>query len=117
MQCWLPLAGRQGHEYESERLPTGSAPSNVAGAAPQTGKVRGVEQNARQVADSAWNLRLTVDRFCEAHLRQIPGVDALDDVLSATAEAEDPDGKYIPIRYGFGLVTSTEQLCEATAKW
>ena len=69
--------------YEFDRVLTGSVQYHVAGVAPQTGKTRGLEQNARYVADGAWNPRLTADQFYEGYLRRIFGNEALDEMLKA----------------------------------
>jgi hypothetical protein len=69
--------------YEEDRVLRGSVANGVAGVALQTGRLRGMEQNARYVADGAWNPRLTTDRFFEAYLRRIFGEAALEKMLKA----------------------------------
>jgi hypothetical protein len=69
--------------YEEDRVLSGSVGNGVAGVALQTGRLRGMEQNARYVADGAWNPRLTAGRFHEAYLRRIFGEAALGELCQA----------------------------------
>lgn len=69
--------------YEFDRVLTGSVQYQVSGIAPQTGKLRGLEQNARFIAEGTWNPSLTTDQFYESYLRSIFGNEALDEMLPA----------------------------------
>ncbi len=69
--------------YEFDGVLTGSVQHKVSGIAPQVGKLRGLEQNARYIADGCWNPRLTTAEFYEAYLRRLFGADALADMLKA----------------------------------
>lgn len=69
--------------YEFDRVLTGSVQYGVSGVAPQIGRLRGLEHNARYVADGAWNPQLTTEEFYEAYVRRIFGAEAVDEVLNA----------------------------------
>lgn len=69
--------------YEFDRVLTGSVKYNLTGVAPQTGKLRGLEQNARYLADGAWNPQLTTAQFYETYLSSMYGEDALQETLKA----------------------------------
>ena len=53
------------------------------GGIPQVGKLRGLEQNARYLAEGAWNPSLTTKSFYRSHLSRIFGSDALTEMSAA----------------------------------
>ena len=69
--------------YEEDNVLRGSVANQVAGVAPYTGRIRGMEQNARYLAEGMWNPGLNADRFYEGYLRRIFGEAALPDMLQA----------------------------------
>lgn len=69
--------------YEYDRALAGSVQYNVSGIAPQVGKLRGLEQNARYFADGTWNSKLNTDEFYEAYITRIFGPQALPELLKA----------------------------------
>lgn len=76
--------------YEHDRL--APAPSfGVTGVVPQVGKTRGLEQNARFLAESAWDPSLTRDRFYPAYAERIFGNKAKDGMLKAYRILEETD--------------------------
>ncbi|MGO8747932.1 MAG: hypothetical protein ACLQNE_18310 [Thermoguttaceae bacterium] len=77
--------------YEEDDVLRGSMANGVAGVALQTGRLRGMEQNARYVADGAWNPRLTADRFYDAYLRRVFGEAALEEMRKAYGILQEND--------------------------
>jgi hypothetical protein len=77
--------------YDNDGVLTGSARHCVGGVAPQTGKLRGLEQNARYLAEGAWNPQLTADQFYQGYLGRIFGAGALDEMLKACNLLEEND--------------------------
>jgi len=60
----------------------------LAGIAPQTGRTRGLEQNARYIADGGWDMALTPEAFYTCYLTAIYGP-AADRVRRAYAILEE----------------------------
>jgi hypothetical protein len=77
--------------YEFDRVLAGSVQYGVAGVAPQTGKLRGLEQNARFIGEGAWNPALTTAQFYEGYLRRIFGEAALEEMLKAYNVLQEND--------------------------
>ena len=69
--------------YEFDRVLAGSAQYDVSGVIPQVGRLRGLEQNARYLADGSWESRLTSERFYESYLLRLFGGKAFPDVSKA----------------------------------
>ena len=59
--------------YHYDGVLEGSVENGVVGVAPQTGKLRGVEQNAKFTAQGAWNPSLTPEAFYRDYARRIFG--------------------------------------------
>jgi hypothetical protein len=69
--------------YDFDRVLAGSAQYDVSGVIPQVGRLRGLEQNARYLADGSWDSRLTSERFYESYLLRLFGGKAFPDVSKA----------------------------------
>lgn len=69
--------------YEFDRVLAGSVQYDVTGVIPQVGRLRGLEHNARYLADGSWDSNLTADRFYESYVQRIFGSDAFDDIFKA----------------------------------
>ncbi|MCI0625641.1 MAG: hypothetical protein L0387_29025 [Acidobacteria bacterium] len=59
--------------YYHDQVVEGSLKNGVAGIAPQTGKTRGLEHNARFIAEGAWNPTLTPADFYYAYAKKVFG--------------------------------------------
>ncbi len=81
--------------YQADRSLSGSVENHLAGIAPQTGKLRGAEQNARYLIEGAWNPSMTTKEFYESYLRRIFGADALDEMLKAYLTLDENNHKAI----------------------
>ncbi|MBC8871392.1 MAG: hypothetical protein H8E44_18355 [Planctomycetes bacterium] len=69
--------------YEHDRVLAGLAQFGGDGAMPQVGKLRGLEQNAKYLAEGAWNPSLTTDAFYQGYLCRTFGSDALEEMSKA----------------------------------
>lgn len=69
--------------YDHDQVVAGSLQYGVTGIAPQTGKLRGLEQNARFIAEGAWNPSLTPEQFYKKYVQRIFGPKALETMLRA----------------------------------
>lgn len=76
--------------YEHDRTAAASS-FGVTGLAPQVGKTRGLEQNVRFLAESAWDSSLTCDCFYPAYVERIFGNKAKECVLKAYRILEETD--------------------------
>ena len=61
----------------------GSVKYGVAGVAPQTGHLRGMEQNAKFIFQGGWNASITPESFYRDYVERIFGTSALPPVLKA----------------------------------
>jgi len=59
--------------YQNDRVLAGSRAFGLTGIAPQTGRTRGLEQNARYVADGGWDTTLTPETFYARYLTALYG--------------------------------------------
>ncbi|MCI0621816.1 MAG: hypothetical protein L0387_09120, partial [Acidobacteria bacterium] len=77
--------------YEHDRVISGSVTQGLSGVAPQTGKLRGLEQNARFVAEGGWDSSITLEKFYQSYVRRIYGTNAADLMTKAyrTLEANE----------------------------
>lgn len=62
--------------YDNDRVLAGSKAFGLTGIAPQTGRTRGLEHNARYTADGGWNTALTPEGFYARYLTSIYGTAA-----------------------------------------
>jgi hypothetical protein len=69
--------------YDHDRVLQGSFENGVTGIAPQVGKLRGLEQNAKYLADGAWRQGLTSDSFYRGYVHRIFGTGASEKMLDA----------------------------------
>jgi len=74
--------------YHHDRVLAGGKEFGLTGIAPQTGRTRGLEQNARYVADGGWDTGLTPETFYTRYLTAIYGP-AADLVRRAYAILEE----------------------------
>ncbi|MHB9108420.1 MAG: alpha-glucuronidase family glycosyl hydrolase [Armatimonadota bacterium] len=74
--------------YHHDRVLAGGREFGLTGIAPQTGRTRGLEQNARYTADGGWDTGLTPDAFYARYLTAIYGP-AADPVRRAYALLEE----------------------------
>jgi hypothetical protein len=63
--------------YEHDRVLSGSHKFGVTGIAPQMGRTRGLEANARYIADGCWNPALSAAEFYQHYTTRTFGTDAL----------------------------------------
>ena len=59
--------------YDHDRVIPASVQFGLAGAIPQVGKTRGLEQNARFLAEAPWNTELTPAAFYQEYITRIFG--------------------------------------------
>lgn len=69
--------------YHHDRVIAGSAQFGLAGAIPQMGRTRGLEQNARFLAEGGWDGALTPESFYPRYVERIFGASATPAVLAA----------------------------------
>jgi hypothetical protein len=69
--------------YEHDRVLAGLAQFGGDGAMPQVGKLRGLEQNAKCLAEGAWNPSLMTGTFYKGYLCRTFGSDALEEMSKA----------------------------------
>ena len=69
--------------YEHDRVLVSTAQFGVDGAVAQVGKLRGLEQNAKYLAEGAWNPSLTTNVFYQTYLSRTFGSDALEEMSKA----------------------------------
>jgi len=74
--------------YHHDRVLAGGREFGLTGIAPQTGRTRGLEQNARYVADGGWDTALSPETFYTRYLAAIYGP-AADPVCRAYAILEE----------------------------
>jgi len=74
--------------YQNDRVLDGSKAYGLTGIAPQTGRTRGLEQNARYVADGGWDTALTPEAFYARYLTNMYGA-AAEPVRRAYAILEE----------------------------
>jgi len=75
--------------YDHDRVIPGSVEFGLAGAIPQVGKTRGLEQNARFLAEAAWDARLTPEAFYAEYVTRIFGQRARATLLDAYRMLEE----------------------------
>src|SRR6185436_9110987 len=62
--------------YEHDRVLSGSNKFGVSGIAPQMGRTRGLEANARYIADGCWNPALSASAFYDGYVAHTFGTEA-----------------------------------------
>jgi len=62
--------------YYHDRVNEGGVESGLSGGAPYMGRLRGVEQNSKFLAEGAWNPSLTPQNFYREYSRRLYGEDA-----------------------------------------
>ena len=76
--------------YQHDRV--GRAPDyGITGVAPQVGKTRGLEHNARFIAESAWLPGLTPAEFYDSYTRRLFGDAAAGSIMKAYLDLEAAD--------------------------
>ncbi len=88
--------------YHHDRVIPASVQFGLAGAIPQVGKTRGLEQNARFLAEAPWNAELTPSAFYGDYLTRIFGERARSVLLDAYRIFEENE-------LFLGLQVSSEQ--------
>ena len=89
--------------YEHDRVIPASVQFGLAGAIPQVGKTRGLEQNARFLAEAPWNAGLTPAAFYRGYVTRIFGERAQAVLCEAYRILEENE-------LFLGLHASTEQV-------
>jgi hypothetical protein len=69
--------------YHHDQVIQGSVANGVAGVMLQTGKLRGLEQNARYVISGGWNASIAPEPFYRDYVNRIYGRDAREAMLRA----------------------------------
>jgi hypothetical protein len=75
--------------YHHDRVLQGSVQHGVAGVVPQTGRFRGMEHNAKFIADGAWHSDLTPDGFYVDYATRVFGPAAMPSVIKAFRTLEE----------------------------
>jgi hypothetical protein len=75
--------------YYKDRVLEGSLENGVAGFAGQMNRARGTEQNARYLAEGAWQPHLTPKEFYAGYIRRIYGEEAEQAMLTAYEALEE----------------------------
>lgn len=83
--------------YEHDRVLAGSQAFGVSGIAPQTGKTRGLEPNARYIADGCWNPSLRASEFYDRYAERTFGP-AAGGTLSAAYRLLDEQELFLGIQ-------------------
>lgn len=83
--------------YEHDRVISGSHAFGVSGIAPQVGKTRGLEQNARFIAEGCWNPSLRAAEFYTGYVERTFGPEARE-VLSAAYRMLDENELFLGLR-------------------
>jgi Glycosyl hydrolase family 67 N-terminus len=97
--------------YYHDQVLEGSVQNGVAGVAPQTGKLRGLEQNAKYVAQGAWQADLTPERFYQTYARSLFGEAA--PAMAAAFLSLEANEKFLGWR-GFGNFINYADMPEIT---
>jgi len=69
--------------YEHDRVLSGSHAFGVSGIAPQVGKTRGLEQNARYISEGCWNPSLRASEFYTSYVERTFGSEARETLSNA----------------------------------
>ena len=69
--------------YDHDRVISDSVKYGVSGVAPQTGKLRGMEQNAKYIFEGGWDATIKPDSFYRSYVERIFGSAALPLMLKA----------------------------------
>ena len=77
--------------YDRDKIIPGSAKYGLAGVVGQLNKERGLECNARYMAEGAWNPKIDCRSFYQGYLSRIYGPDALETLLKAFLLLEEND--------------------------
>ena len=87
--------------YYHDRVLEGSVQNGVAGVAPQTGKLRGLEQNAKFITSGAWKPSLTPEDFYRQYVPRIFGSKASTSALKAYQILEENE-MFLGLQAEFG---------------
>ena len=77
--------------YDRDEIIPGSARYGAAGVVGQLNKERGLECNARYIAEGAWHPQIQCRSFYEGYLGRLYGPDALAPLLKAYLMLEEND--------------------------
>jgi len=79
--------------YYHDQVLRGSLENGVVGIAPQTGKLRGLEHNAKFIAQGTWDVTLTPEEFYRQYTERMFGERAVEPITEAflTLEKNEAD--------------------------
>jgi hypothetical protein len=88
--------------YEHDRVLSGSHAFGVSGIAPQVGKTRGLEQNARYIADGCWQPTLRAAEFYASYAERTFGP-AARDTLAVVYRLLDENELFLGLQVDTGV--------------